>query len=434
MCARFFQILAAAWRFVRRYPYFVVAAPFLIALSISFCSRDDSEWETVYVVAAHHLRQRVDIYTDGNAYPPFAAFMALPASFLTPPLDRVSWLAVNLACFAALVRGAWRLAGGGRLQGIQAVPFGEHVAAVSGFLCGISYLQNSLAHQQTDVVIGAALVAGCLALQRSRSLAAATCFGIAAALKCTALLWIPYLLWRRRPLAAAWLLCVALGVNLLPNLISPAPSGKLWLTEYATRYLMPLAAKDHVAGTWWSDVMYNQSLAGAGQRWFVLDRENPMRPEVLRAIVLAVEGCLVLAAISICGRPFRRLEQRGPNGSQRETIEYGIVLLLMLLLSPMSSKAHFGVLIVPGFVLGRVAVASRNWLLRTFLLVPVLLGLLSNKDPLGEDLYTLTLWYGTATWQTLLLFGGCLAVVFWLDRKKNAAPTLVETARRRRAA
>src|SRR5262249_2356088 len=95
-------------------------------------------------------------------------------------------------------------------------------------------------------------------------------------------------------------------------------------------------------------------------------------------------------------------------GGRLQALECGIVLLLMLMLSPMSSKAHFGTLLVPGFCLARAALSSRSRLLAAVLLGAVLLAVLSNKDPLGERLYTLSLWYGVVTWETLLLLAGCL--------------------------
>jgi Glycosyltransferase family 87 len=411
MRARLLHVGTAIWNWLWHHPYFAAAFPVVIAFSIGFCHRTDSEWDYVYVVAANHLRQGVDIYTDGNSYPPFAALIAVPFSYLSPSINRFTWLVVNLACLAVMVRGAWSLAGGSQLQGPRPAPFVEHVAAVLGFLCGVSYLQNSLAHQQTDVVIGALLVVGCLALRRSHSWAAGTCFGLAAALKCTALLWAPYLLWRRRPLAAVAVIIVALGVNLLPNLVSASPSGRLWLDDYVTRFLRPLAAADHVVGTWNSDVMYNQSLAGAAQRWIGGDRTDPINPAVLRAGVVGLEAVLCLLVLAVCRGPFRRLTHDSKCGIPLETAEYSIVLMLMLLLSPMSSKAHFGVLILPGFLLARSALHTGSRLQWASLLLAVTLALLSNKDPLGEDLYTLTLWYGTATWQTLALLVGNLAVI-----------------------
>lgn len=87
----------------------------------------------------------------------------------------------------------------------------------------------------------------------------------------------------------------------------------------------------------------------------------------------------------------------------------------MLLLSPMSSKAHFGVLVIPAFCLGRAALRLRSATLWTALALAVLLGFTSIKDPLGERLYTLALWCGATTWQTLALLAGCLLGVRWTD-------------------
>jgi hypothetical protein len=415
MAARLQHLVVAAWRLARSYPYLAVALPVVIGLSIPFFTREDSEWEAVYVVAATHLRSGEDIYRDGNSYPPFAAFVALPWSFLPPAGVRGTWLLVNLASLAVMLRGAWRLAGGGALQGSGRGPLREQVAAVLGFACGAGYLLNCLAHQQNDVVIGAVLVVGCVALGGSRWMTAATCFGIAAAVKCTALLWCPYLVWRGRPAAAVWLVVLAVGVNLLPDLVSSPPSGGLWLGEYVHRYLQPLASREHVAGTWGSDIIYNQSIAGAAQRWLVADRERPMRPELLRAVVLGLEAVLVAATLWVCGAPFRMRQRAAPGGVDGEAVEYGIVLILMLLLSPMSSKAHFGALLLPGFLLARAAANSGSRLLWGLVALAAVLGSVSQKDLLGEQGYTLTLWYGTTMWEAVVLLAGCLCLA-WHSR------------------
>jgi hypothetical protein len=127
MLAQLQRLVVASWCWGRRHPYFFAAMPVVLALSISFLMREDSEWETVYVVAANHLRAGADICTDGNSYPPFAAFAALPVSFLGPSLLRLTWLVANLVCLAVMVRGAWQVAGGGHLQGVRRAPLGEHL-------------------------------------------------------------------------------------------------------------------------------------------------------------------------------------------------------------------------------------------------------------------------------------------------------------------
>jgi hypothetical protein len=409
----------------RTHPYTVAALVVFLALSVPFCLRQDSEWENVFIVAAANLRAGDDVYRpeQGYLYPPFMAWAHLPFTLLPGPAARVGWLLLNLLALALMLRWAWRLAGGAPLEGKNPTRPREHLAALLGLTAGVFYLQNCLAHQQTDVLIGALLLGGCLLLWRGRDLASATCLGLAAACKCTPLLYLPYLLWRGRPRAALWLACVALGVNLLPDLTHPSPSGRPWLGEYAARYLRPLTESSHYVGSWGSDIVYNQSLAGAGQRWLLTawdpaapdgglqSRHDTPGPLALRGIVFGAEAALLLLAAWCVGRPFRRERPADAEGVPPAALESSVVLLLMLLLSPMSSKAHFGVLLLPGFCLARAALAGRQRWLWPLLIASVVLALGSNKDPLGERLYTLTLWCGSVTWHTLLLLCGCLVLL-----------------------
>jgi hypothetical protein len=412
--------LGCVLRWMKAHPFSTLGGVLLLVMGISFCRRHDSEWEQVYLQAAAYLWNGEDIYRAGEnyLYPPFMAFAALPFLALPAPLPRLLWFAVNVICLLALLRWSWREAGGVRLEGPEQSPVSERLAAILGCLCGISYLENCLAHQQTDIVIAAMLACGCLLLGRGWSLSAATALGLAAACKCTALLWVPYLIWRGRPWAALWLLVIALGVNVLPDLVRPAPEGWCWLEEYVSRFLKPLTASDHYVGTWGSDAVYNQSLTGLAKRWCTTEwtweatdctigpRSPLLPPQTLRIVVYGVELSLLAAALWMSGRPFRNLHKDA--GGMRHALECAMVLLLMVLLSPMSSKAHFGTLVLPGLCLARVALHSRSQLLKGILAAAVVLGLLCNKDPLGEKLYTLSLWYGVVTWQTLILFAGCL--------------------------
>lgn len=424
MTARWRQALAGTRTWAASHPYTVLALFVLPGLAAYLCMRKDSEWESVYVLAARHLGDGAYIYhaEDAYLYPPFAAWAALPFTRLSAGAMRGTWVLLNLAALVAVLRWGWRLAGGGALEGPARPLRREHLAAVVGALCGLPYLYNCLAHQQVDVLLAALLLGGCLLLAHGRPLAAGTFFGLAAAVKCTALLWLPYLLWRRQPRAAAWLLCVALGVNLLPDLVSRPPSGRPWLAEYADRFLRPLTEAGTYPGSWGSDIVYNQSLAGAAQRWLARTwewgpdgwfhhlRDDPAGPDAVRAAVYSVEAALVALVLAACRRPFRKLGG-GPAERERLALEAGVVLSLMLLLSPMSSKAHFGVLVLPGYCLARRAFASGSRPLGLLLAAALALGLVSNKDPIGDQLYSLTMWYGFTTWQTLLLLLGCLLVL-----------------------
>lgn len=419
---------------LKTHPFTGLGVAVLLIVGVSFCRRQDSEWEQVYLTAAAHLWNGTELYRiqDGYLYPPFMALTALPFLFVPAPLSRPLWFAVNVLALFALLRWSWRLAGGGRLEGSAAVNRGEKLAALLGFLCSISYIENCLAHQQTDLVIAAVLAGGCLLLQRGRVLLAATLFGLCAACKCTPLLWAPYLVWRGRLLSALWVVVVAAAVNLLPDLVSSSGRGQLLEQEHASRYLMPMTASDHYIGTWGSDPIYNQSLTGLGQRWCmttwswatndctIQPRVPLLQPRSLRICVYGGELMLLGIVLWICRRPFQQLNYGKDESLQ--ALECGIVLILMVLLSPMSSKAHFGTLIVSGFCLARAAVSRQGWLLKVLMAGCIVLGLLCNKDPLGERLYTLSLWYGVVTCQTLLLLAASL--ILYRQQREGASALL----------
>jgi hypothetical protein len=386
----------------------------LSTLATYLSLRQDNEWERVFVPAAARLWTGDDLYSaDGRyQYPPFTAWLTLPWVGLSHAASRIAFVAVSLACTVAVLWCAWRLTGG-RTWSRPAARW----AVWAGSCCGLFYLFNCLVHQQTDVVIAALLIGGCLALHVGRPIAAATGFGLATAMKCTPLLFAPYLVWRGRPLAAAWLMVVALGVNFLPDLVSHPPEGGTWLGAFAGRLLSPLGRADHVPGSWgqWSEVLYNQSLAGAAQRWSltvpqwdadrvrVVDNGSSVAPGTIRVTLLAVEVLLLLLAVSLVGRPFR-----ASADPDRETLEYGIVLCLMLLLSPMSSAAHFCTLLLPGMCLARRLAVSRDRILLVLLAAALTAAVLSNKDLIGQKLYTTALWGGCVMFNTLFLLAASL--------------------------
>jgi hypothetical protein len=80
----------------------------------------------------------------------------------------------------------------------------------------------------------------------------------------------------------------------------------------------------------------------------------------------------------------------------------------MLLLSPMSSPAHFGLLLLPGFCLARLAVYRKDRVLRAMLAAAILTTLPLQKDLVRSWLYTRSLELGLIMWVTIFLLIGCL--------------------------
>jgi hypothetical protein len=425
------------WKFsswARVHPWTILGIVILSMHAVPVLLKRHSEWQEVYVRATEKLLNGGDVYRleDGCSYPPFMALLAIPFTVLPPTLSRTVCFAINIVCIVCMWRLAWRMTGGGHLEGrmVSGVSHdsgtgaftrparNEHLICFLGLACSARYGLNGIAHQQTDIVIGVLLLLGCWCLTRDRSLSAASCLGLAAAMKCTALLWCPYLLWKRQWKAACWLVVIAVGVNLFPNLVRTPEQGGLWLGEWLTRYVRPLAAGDHYPGDWGSWIIYNQSLSGAGNRWLttqwswqgsnfeVTRSPEAPSPRTVKVIVYGIE-LAVLACVAgvLIRRRSSSKEQRKTRECPTAILEHCLVLLLMVLLSPMSSKPHFSTLILPGFTLARLAVYHGDVALRCLLGLAVLLSALSL--PLwGGRFAFIALWFGSDTWNALLLLLG----------------------------
>jgi hypothetical protein len=104
-------------------------------------------------------------------------------------------------------------------------------------------------------------------------------------------------------------------------------------------------------------------------------------------------------------------------------VEYAVVVCLMLLLSPMSSSAHFNILVLPGFCLARLALVTRDRMLWGAAALAGLLFALTNKDLVRETIYTVLVWGGSTTIGTLLLWWGCVFALMRCYPKGDPART-----------
>jgi hypothetical protein len=431
---------------LRTHPWTLLAVLILLIHAVPFLLKHHSEWDEVYLRAAGRLLYGGDVYRfeDGYSYPPFMAWLAIPFVFLPQAVSRALWLGINIGCLVGMWRLAWRLTGGGALKGNQATDKREHLICFLGIACSVRYALNGIAHHQTDLVISVLLLGGCWMLSHRRDWSAASCFGLAAAMKCTALLWCPYLLWKGKWKAAGWVVTLAVGVNLLPNLVRPPERGGLWLEDWLTRYIRPLTAADHNPGDWGSWIIYNQSIAGAANRWLttewswhgsqfeVTQKPDTVGPWILKCVVYGSEAILVIgAAIAMRHRRIEAEGQGGGNHFSGEVLEYGLVLLLMVLLSPMSSKPHFSTLVLPGFALARLAVYEGNKMLRCLLGVALVIAALSL--PLwGPRFDFIALWQGSDMWNALLLLIGC-GYALWIARSSHVSSQGFTTCRAKAA-
>ena len=420
---------------LKRRPLACCIALLLAILTAQALLKRGSDWQDVFVRAGQQWWTGLDIYAAGSSYlyPPFQAMIAAPFAALPEWISRLGWTATSSICMIVMVAAAWRLAGGRPLRSMPFSARSEWLAFAVGLLCSLTYILNAFAHQQTDVMIGALLMGGAWYLAAARDAAGGALIGLAAAFKATPLLWAPYLLWRRRWIAAVLVGAVALAVNLLPELIA-TPAGGPRILQWVTRYVLPTQQLNVPLGNWGSALEFNQALGGTAQRLvntrLELSSPHPTiipRPvltaQTLKLIVYA--SFIVLIAVSVAAAMrARRAATDAEALPQPMAFEFSMVLALMLLMSPMSGRAHFGILILPAFCLARTAVATRDRILGLILGIVAVLTMAANKDLVGSFTSGALLWLGTTTACTFALWAGCVYVLCCGPRKQSV-PSLI---------
>lgn len=150
----------------------------------------------------------------GFTYPPFAGVVLLPLAAVPEPASRVLWTGLTVVATAGIALVVVRALP--RRVGPDALVW----PAFTALLLASKPLQSNLAFGQISVFLTLAVLADVIALDGSRWQGALT--GLAAAIKLTPLLFVPYL-WligrRRAALVAAGCFgaCSAIGLAALPH-------------------------------------------------------------------------------------------------------------------------------------------------------------------------------------------------------------------------
>ncbi len=402
-------------RFISSRPYTLIAVVFFAVMLVPLL-RKKQDWQTVYLPAAERLASGEDIYVPGSGfvYPPVNAWLALPFQSMPRLFERFLWCALNATALLVLILGAWKLSGGGWLEGATAGPKREHVIFWLGLVCGLPSCIDAITNEQTDLIIAALLILGCIALVGGRDIQSALWFGIAAGIKCTPLLWAPYLLWHKRWFAATAVVLVAGGINLLPDLTHRPNDSFPRLADWGSRFLKPMATEECDFGTWACGVGGNQSMAGVTQRWLIYDpvlvdnellaTQSPSRwsSQSLKGVSFA--GMFVLVGIALACT-WRTAAASPGSVPAPLVIQFGMVMILMLLFSPHSSKPHFCTLVLPGFCVARAALNRGDKTLLVTFLVAVACVMTTNQDLVGSWIFGWAKWHGAIAWAALLLFG-----------------------------
>lgn len=379
----------------------------------------------VYTTGGARMAAGAEIYRVDDAkpftYPPFFAVPFMPLAALSERSQRAVFYLANvgalLVVIALLVR---RLRPFLPQPGTRAPPLALFWLLV--VLLGGRHVSAVFENQSHDLLVLLPLMAGIAASMRGAEIASGAWIGIAAACKATPLLFLAVFIGQGRFRAALALAAAAVAATMLPDALFPRSDGGSWGFAWARTFLtgLEVGRPAEAEGAWNAWNLLNQNLAGAvyrlstpiatGEHTFDVSLWNP-GPDAVRVVTIAVQ-LGILALLAFAARPglSRGLSVR--DLQFRRLGEAGAVVCGMVLLSPMSSKSHFCVLIVPAaFCLVEVLYRRRRPWVIAWLVAAFVLGALTTRGLVGRTLGRELLARGSVAWSTLCLLIATVSIL-----------------------
>jgi hypothetical protein len=353
--------------------------------------------------------ERLAKCADAFPYPPLFALLAVPFTFL--PM----W-AKNLVWYGALVGatyGCFRIC-----ETLTIRAFGvtrDELAWLRAFSIALTlkFVLSVFENHAYDVVVFFFVLVGLYGLSENKTFTAASGLAAAVALKATPALMLLYALWLRkwRIFALGSGLCVFL--SLLPDLFFTANypgHGYLWTWVVDVAVGGLLGTSPEIYGPLMSNVnVLNQSLKGFvfGIVHERLGADFATHTRMILYAVYLVYGLVVLAVLLLSAK----VEGALLWGASA-------ILISMVLLSPVSSKSHFVVLLLPHMAIVAYLIKHRE---ARRAVVPLLcasfaLNTLTSRLFMGRELSNQMLASGCITLGTLLLLA-VVAVIVLKSRK-----------------
>jgi glycosyl transferase family 87 len=279
-------------------------------------------------------------------YQPVLAIFFVPLAFLPAVLQRLIWYVIFVGCLVIAVRLTEAIAerlypGSTRgknlfwLRTIMLVTCGKH------FLDVITYASH-------DPLSLAIIMFATWALFNGREAAGGLWLAVAAAIRASPLIYLPYLMFKRRLLASLVFIVAFLAVSLIPDIVGALRGGH---TGYLTDWLAQIVGPALVPGTssklvfwdiWNGSNLYNQSLRGLINRFAtgpVFGLSPTMILIVVDGVFAAIVGMLLLIS---------------PRRKEYVALDSMVLLIAMLALSPMTSRYHY-IFVLPGVILATAA-------------------------------------------------------------------------------
>jgi hypothetical protein len=334
--------------------------------------------QAAYCLLHGEILQSCDV---GFTYPPLFAFLMLPLEPLPLWLRDLVWYLITVGATIGSFKLAETIARNAVAPPLNAVEL--------SWLRFLSLLLSSklilavFENQAYDALVLLVLLLGLAALATGRELYGGAGLAFAAALKATPLIFLPYLLWRRRFAAAAAFVVVFLIASFLPDFFfTPAGSAHgyfmTWLRDVAAA---PFGIDSGaVQNAFWAGAnIMNHSLHGAVS----LNIDETTQHALNHAVLYAVDAAFIIVIGTLIAM--------SPPDRASIAFDGSLLIISMLMLSPMTSRSHYIAMLLPymtiialGFRDQRTVNLGRAVLALSFILVTV-----TGNDVVGE---AMTIW------------------------------------------
>jgi hypothetical protein len=322
----------------------VVAAACVYGLKAAESASAILRWRELIQSVAQGENVYNDWLKDGSfPYPPVAGLVLWPLTLLPPLAAGLTWFVLKVGMAAIAVRWSIRLAQGTEQHSSPAA------IAVLLVLAGRPLLSD-LGHGNINILILFLTTAGLIAFRSGRDWLAGGAIALAAAIKLTPILFLPYFAYKRQWRTVAW----GLAGLMFFWVVVPTPiigfQRNLWLLRaWYSSMAQPFLFEGKV-----ETLQTNQSLPGI---WLRLVTPSPgiqFDTEAARAVNLVnLDGdvalwCLkgmtlgLLALLAVVAR-----NQVTNRSDWRLAVEYAVVFILMLMISERSWKHHFVTMTLP---------------------------------------------------------------------------------------
>jgi len=341
-------------------------------------------------------------------YQPALAALFIPFSFIPAALQNPVWYVICVGSLVLTVRLAEAMAE-------QLYPGATHgrnlvwLRIIVLVTCA-KHILDVLIYAAYDAPALAMMTLGIWALCVGRNGAGGLWLGLAAAIRATPVIYMPYLLLKRRYLACVASIAAFIAVSLLPEIVGALHGSHTgyfndWVRQVVAPTMVPGSSPNLVFWDTWNNAvnLYNQSLRGLINRL----AQGPVFGFSPTTILIAADGAFaaVLAVLLLSS----------PRKEEYAAIDGAMLLIAILVLSPMTSRYHY-IFVLPAVILVSAAAITDR---RIHVLASIVLGVSfllragTSNDVAGQTVTDFAYMYGFMPAGAIVLYVA-FAAMLWV--------------------